>query len=327
VASASAEQRDEERDAYGPVGRPAWMDVEWRSHLRWMRVGDDWINVLDIGSGPTVLLLHGLSGCWQNWLENIPALAVDQRVIAVDLPGFGESPMPAQPISVSGYARMLDELLDALGAGAVAVVGNSMGGFVGAEMAIRFPARIERLVLAAAAGLSLKHMRHERTRGLRPRTENLVFFALGWLARRTDAVVRSSRLRRALLLLVSRYPERLPAPLIREQAHGAGKPGFGDALEAMIRYPIRDRLGEIACPTLIIWGEEDRLVPLRDAAEFEWLIPDSRRVIYADTGHMVMFERPRRFNADVRAFLRARTGAADAVGAAGAPPRSRRSGD
>jgi len=115
--------------------------------------------------------------------------------------------------------------------------------------------------------------------------------------------VRSQRLRRGLLLLVVAHPDRLPGPLVLEQVNGAGKPGFGPALDAMVRYPIRDRLGEIDVPTLVVWGELDRLVPLRDAAEFEWLIRDARKVIYEDTGHMVMLERPQRFNADVRAFV------------------------
>ncbi|HEX6391650.1 MAG TPA: alpha/beta fold hydrolase [Solirubrobacteraceae bacterium] len=281
------------------------MDVDWRAHLRWTALRGRPVNVLDIGAGPAVVFLHGLSGCWQNWLESIPPLAADHRVIALDLPGFGESPMPAEPISVSGYARLVVELLDALGIERATIVGNSMGGFVACEMAIRFPARVQRLVLVAAAGLSLRHMRHERRRGLRARAENLLFFGLGRLARHTDLVVRSRRLRRGLLLLVAAHPERLPGPLILEQAHGAGKPGFDDALEAMTAYPIRDRLGEIRAPALIVWGEEDRLVPVRDADEFRWLIADSRRVLYPDTGHMVMLERPARFNADVRAFIEA----------------------
>ena len=71
----------------------------------------------------------------------------------------------------------------------------------------------------------------------------------------------------------------------------------------MTGYPLRDRLGEIACPVLVVWGELDRLVPLCDAAEFEWLIGDARKLVYADTGHLVMLERPARFNADLRAFL------------------------
>lgn len=284
--------------------RPEWMQVDWRAHLRWVDVRGRPVNVLDIGEGPAVVFLHGLSGCWQNWLENIVPVAADHRVIAIDLPGFGESPMPERAISVSDYARTVIELLNALDVPErVTIVGNSMGGFVGCEMAIRFPKRIERLVLVAGAGLSLRHMRHERKTGARARIENLLFFGLGRLAAHTDLVVRSRRLRRALLLLIVAHPERLAGPLIVEQAHGAGKPGFDDALEAMTAYPIRDRLGEIACPTLIIWGEEDRLVPVRDAAEFEWLILDARKIIYPDTGHMVMLERPERFNADVRAFI------------------------
>jgi pimeloyl-ACP methyl ester carboxylesterase len=292
--------------AAAPPARPAWMDVDWRGHLRWVEVRGRPVNVLDIGdpAHAPVVFLHGLAGCWQNWLENIAPLAADHRVIAIDLPGFGESPMPADPISVSGYARLVVELLDALGVqDRATIIGNSMGGFVGCEIAIRFPARIERLVLVAGAGLSLRHMRHERKTGLRARSENLLFFGLGRLARHTDLVVRRARLRRALLLLVVAHPERLPGPLIREQAHGAGKPGFDAALDAMTAYPIRDRLGEIACPTLIVWGQEDRLVPVRDASEFAWLILDARKLVYPDTGHMVMLERPERFNADVRAFI------------------------
>ena len=286
------------------------MQVDWRSHLRWVQVQDRPVNVLDVDSDPThpstrpaVVFLHGLAGCWQNWLENIVPLAADHRVIAIDFPGFGESPMPAGPISVSAYARTVVEVLDALGLERATIVGNSMGGFVGCEMAIRFPQRIERLVLVAGAGLSLRHMRHERKTGARARVENLLFFGLGRLARHTDLVVRSRRLRRGLLLLVVARPERLSGPLIAEQAHGAGKPGFDDALEAMTAYPIRDRLGEISCPALIVWGEDDRLVPVRDAAEFEWLIGDARKIVYPDTGHMVMLERPERFNEDLRAFI------------------------
>jgi pimeloyl-ACP methyl ester carboxylesterase len=280
------------------------MDVDWRAHLRWVEVRGRPVNVLDIGEGPVVVFLHGLAGSWQNWLENILPLAADHRAIAIDLPGFGESPMPERAISVSDYARTVVELLNALGVDErVTIIGNSMGGFVGCEMAIRFPKRIERLVLVAGAGLSLRHMRHERKTGARARFENLLFFGLGRLAAHTDLVVRSRRLRRALLLLIVAHPEKLAGPLIVEQAHGAGKPGFDDALDAMTAYPIRDRLGEIACPTLIVWGEEDRLVPVRDAAEFEWLILDARKIVYPDTGHMVMLERPERFNADVRAFI------------------------
>ncbi len=290
-------------DAYGPAERSAWMDVDWREHLRWVLVDGRQVNVVDIGSGPVVVFLHGLAGCWQNWLENIPEFARDHRVIALDLPGFGASPTPAEPISMPGYARMLDELFVTLGVDCATLVGSSMGGFVAAEFAIRYGAQVRRLCLTSPAGLSMEHMRNERNQGLKARVENTLFFGTGWLASKSDRVVRSERLRHALLMLVAAYPERLPSRLIVELARGAGKPGFNDALDAMTGYPIRDRLGEIACPALIVWGELDRLVPLRDAAEFEWLIPQARKIVYEDTGHLVMLERPERFNADLRAFV------------------------
>jgi pimeloyl-ACP methyl ester carboxylesterase len=296
-------------DAYGPVGRSEWMDVDWPQHLRWVRVEDRWMNIIDMGEGPVVLFIHGLSGCWQNWLENLPHFARDHRVIAMDLPGFGESEMPAKTISISRYADTIDALLDVLEIDQpVRIVGNSMGGFIGAELAIRYPKRVERLVLVAAAGLSVENIRTQRTEGLRHRAENLAFFNIGWVASRSPMVARRRRLRSALLLLVAAHPDRLPAPLTYELVKGSGKPGFPDALEALCRYPIRERLPEIECPTFIVWGDKDRLVPLKDASVFEELIDDARKVVYQDTGHLTMLERPARFNEDVRAFLEEQPG-------------------
>ena len=71
----------------------------------------------------------------------------------------------------------------------------------------------------------------------------------------------------------------------------------------MLDYDVRERLPEIACPTLIVWGERDRLIPVRDADVFAELVPNSRKVIYADTGHMAMLERPAAFNALLSDFL------------------------
>ncbi|MBA2636819.1 MAG: alpha/beta hydrolase, partial [Solirubrobacterales bacterium] len=95
----------------------------------------------------------------------------------------------------------------------------------------------------------------------------------------------------------------VPAPLAAELISGAGKPGFVDALDALTSYPIRERLPQIACPTLIAWGDQDRLVPVADADEFERLIPDTRKVVYPGAGHGLMLEQPERFVADLRAFL------------------------
>ena len=296
-------RRTREAEAYGAVGRSEWMDVDWQDHLRWVNVQDRWMNVVDIGSGPPVIFIHGLSGCWQNWLEQIPLFARDHRVIGVDLPGFGHSDMPVEPISISGYADAIDELMEKLDIDAARIVGNSMGGFIGAEMAIEHPARIERLVLVAAAGLSIESIRTERNKGLRHRAENIIFFSLAHVVSRSHQVALRPRLRAALLMTVAAHPARLPGPLAAQQVLGSGKPGFSDALEAMCRYPLRDRLEKIACPTLILWGDKDILVPVKDASVFEELIPDSRKIIYTDTGHVSMMERPARFNSDVKAFL------------------------
>jgi pimeloyl-ACP methyl ester carboxylesterase len=289
--------------AYGPVGHSAWLDVDWPEHQRWVRVEDRWVNVIELGSGPPLLLIHGLS-CWQSWLENICEFARDHRVIAMDLPGFGASEAPVEEISIIGYARMLDALCAALGVERAVVVGNSMGGFIGAELAIRFPARVERLCLAPAIGLNMEHVRIERRRTIGNRVENLLFFGLALLAVRSELPVRRARLRAKLLALIVAHPERLPGALVLQVIRATGRAtGFAAALDAITRYPIRDRLGEIACPTLIIWGAEDRLVPVSDASELEWLIPNSRKLVYEDTGHLPMLERPARFNADLRAFL------------------------
>ena len=289
---------------YGPQGRSAWLDIDWRSHQRWMRVEDRWANVIELGSGPPVLFVHGLGGSWQNWLENLPATAeAGYRAIAVDLPGFGASEMPREKSSISGYGRWVDSLCDALGTGPVALVGNSMGGFIGCEVAIKFPPRVERLVLVSAAGITIEHQRNDAVMGTLYRTERISKFLATWLAAHAEGLSTRPRLRKALLRFVMAHPDRLPGPLISEQVRGSGKAGFLPALEALTNYPIRERLPEVACPTLIVWGADDRLVPRRDADTFEELIPDSRKVVFEDTGHVAMLERPARFNRLVLDFL------------------------
>jgi pimeloyl-ACP methyl ester carboxylesterase len=294
---------DPRTDAYGPIGRSPWLDVDWSRHQRWVTVEDRPINVIDMGSGPPIVFIHGLAGSWQNWLEQLPVFAVDRRVIALDLPGFGRSPMPRETISIAGYARLVASLLQALEVQDAVVVGNSMGGFIAAEIAITYPTLTSRLVLVSAAGITTEHLSSSRVLPTLRAARRGLFATAGWLAAQSDFVARRSRLRRATLSVVTAHPERLPAPLVSEQIRGSGTPGFMDALDAMAHYAIRKRLPEIGCPTLIIWGEVDRLVPLRDADVFLELIPDARKIVYADTGHVSMLERPERFNADLEAFL------------------------
>jgi pimeloyl-ACP methyl ester carboxylesterase len=230
--------------------------------------------------------------------------AQEHRVVAVDLPGFGNSPMPVQEISISGYARLLDRLFEKLGIDAAVVVGNSMGGFVAAELAIAFPQRVERLVLVSAAGIST-HRDPRTTRAVPTleRLERILAIVGASLASRSETVARRPRLRDATLNLVVRHPGRIPAALAAEQLRGAGKPGFLQALQATIDYDLRDRFPEIACPTLIVWGDNDLVISVADADAFAGMIPGSRKVVFEDTGHVPMLERPAAFNALLRDFL------------------------
>lgn len=305
VAAAPASNRDA-LDAYGPIGRSAWMDEDWRGHLRWLDVDGDRINLVDLGAEPgrpAIVFIHGLGGSWQNWLENLLPFAADHRVVAIDLPGFGASPLPGAPISMPGYAGLVDRILGRLDIDAATVVGNSMGGLISVELALSHPSRVERLVLVSAAGLSSNDMYNPRAFATFKRLERGLLRVGGSAARRADLLSRRAQLRRAAFAVVADAPELLPPPLVAEQVKGAGKPGFMPASEALLTYPIRDRVSQVACPTLVVWGERDKLVPVRDAAEYEQLIPDARRVVYARTGHVPQLERPARFNADLRAFV------------------------
>jgi pimeloyl-ACP methyl ester carboxylesterase len=299
---------------YGPAPRSAWLDVDWRRHQRWLIVDGAPVNTIELGAehrsqagrhgGQPLVFVHGLSGSWPNWLEQLPVFAEQHRVIALDLPGFGHSPMPNETIAISGYARMLDRLLDQLEIDAAAVVGNSMGGFIGAELAIAFPQRVERLVLVSAAGISTHgHRGSVRVLPAMRRLERILMASGAWAASKSDAVTRRARLRDAALGVVVRHPGRLPAALAAEQVRGAGKPGFIQGFEAVLHYEIRDRLREIACPALIVWGDSDRLINVRDADVFSELIANSRKVVFEDTGHMAMLERPQAFNALLHDFL------------------------
>src|SRR6202022_320214 len=106
------------------------------------------------------------------------------------------------------------------------------------------------------------------------------------------------------LSIVARYPGRLRADLAWEGLlKGAGKPGFLPALVACTEYDFRERLNTIRCPTLIVWGENDSVIPVRDARALAQRIPGSRTVVMADTGHVPMLERPIAFNEVLSEFV------------------------
>jgi pimeloyl-ACP methyl ester carboxylesterase len=293
----AARSADEE---YGQPGVPSWREVDWAAHTERIQVAGREVNLVTLGAGdgPPVVFIHGLAGCWQNWLENLPAVAEHRRVVALDLPGFGDSEMPSGDISITNYAACVEELCQRLELEAVAVVGNSMGGFTAAEMAIRHPDRVERLVLVDAAGISISDLRRQPIMTL----VRLAAAQAGSPARERAVLLRP-RLRHLAFRAVMRHPTRLPLDLVAAQGTGAAKPGFQLALKALVTYDFRDRLPEIGCPTLIVHGREDGLVPVADADEFNRLILDSRLLLLDETGHVPMMERPQTFNRELLAFL------------------------
>lgn len=284
---------------YGSEGPSRWRETTWSEHLSWVPVDGTPVNVCEFGAGPPIVWIHGLGGCWQNWLEQLPELGRDHRCVAPDLPGFGASPMPRGDLSIPGYGRWLAEMLETLGIERAVVVGNSMGGFIAAEMAIQFPDLVERLVLVSAAGISSESLRRRPLlTGAR-----VARYGAAWVAAQADSLVRRPRMRLALAGGVMYRPDKLHAPLVEEQIRGSGKPGFIDAFDALMSYQIRDRIGDIGCPTLVVWGRQDHLVPVKDAAVFVELIPDARAVIFEHTGHVPQLERPAKFNGVLRGFL------------------------
>jgi pimeloyl-ACP methyl ester carboxylesterase len=290
----------------------SWMQVDWPALSRSVEVAGKTMNVIDTGSPPPrgsrspsdveppLLLLHGLGGAWQNWLLTIPAFMASHRVVAPDLPGFGGSEMPVGRISIQGYARIVDELCRTLGLERPVVIGNSMGGFIGAELALAFPTRVQKLVLVSAAGLSVEDMKKEPLLTI----GRLMSVTATRAGSQANVLIKRPRLRRLFLQLVVRYPEKLSLPLATELVAGGSAPGFVGGLDAVLSYRIRERLSGVETPTLIVWGRNDILIPVGDAAEFERLIgANAHAVIFDDTGHLAMIERPTRFNELLADFI------------------------
>jgi pimeloyl-ACP methyl ester carboxylesterase len=224
------------------------------------------------------------------------------RAIALDLPGFGHSPMPDWKISIPAYGRLVDDFVRILGLNECVIVGNSMGGFIAAEVAIAEPQWIDRLALVSAAGISHATLRREPAFVWARAIAALTPMAL----RLNSAGLRRERIRRMAFQGVMRHPDRIRPELLWEYfVRTAGKPGFTPAVMALAGYDFRDRLERIAPPTLIVWGRDDLVVPAEDAAGYEEGIPDSRLHIFDDCGHVPMAERPIRFNRLLTRFVSA----------------------
>ena len=308
-------------DGPDPYASPddEWLRIDWREHLRTIEVptgedlygpspsarrpsGSTEVCFVDCGTstGLDLLFVHGLSGSWQNWLENIPHFARHHRVLALDLPGFGASPLPPWEISIERYGRLLLDFCTAVGVRDCAVIGNSMGGFIAAEAASRDPERFEQLVLVSAAGVSHARARREPAEVV----ARMGAASAPLILRINNGAMRRPRVRWSAFRQLVHFPLRLRPELLYECFHnGAGKPGFPHAVRTLFGYDILDQLEEVEVPALIVWGRNDRIVPAADALEYGRRLHNSRTVIFDRTGHVPQLERPVRFNRVLERFL------------------------
>ncbi len=280
-------------DTYGLGDVPGWKDVDWDAHVRTISVRGCAVTYVDMGSGdgPPLVLLHGFGGCWQNWLETIPRLAEHRRVIALDLPGFGGSALPREVLTPAYFAGVVDRFCEKLELGPVVLVGNSLGGLVATIVAGRTPARVERLVLVAAVG-GVHLARVALDAG--PKI----------LALQTFPLVRRTPMKPARhpLTAILHAPRKLSPALLRAALlPGNGKPGvplasFGIALQSIRHANLHGLMRRITAPTLLLWGGDDQLVPVRSAATFAREIASAELVVLPDTGHIPQLERPRDVN-------------------------------
>jgi pimeloyl-ACP methyl ester carboxylesterase len=288
------------RDDYGNPD-PDWLKIDWQPRLHRLELPGATVNYAEIGDGEPIVFVHGISGSWQNWLENLPYFGRTHRAIALDLPGFGASPMPSWPIDMYAYGRLLHDFCEKLGLGKdITLVGNSMGGLVAAEAVLTEPSRFTRLVLVSAAGFLNTWLPHERGRAT-SHAWNTFGRPFGAAAR---FFVTHRRARWLMFRFAIRYPGHLRKELLWEQmASGVPCLGFADALDAVLEYDARDRLEEIQIPTMIVWGTHDWVIPSAAALSYNRRIPHSRLEIFEHTGHVPQMERPERFNRLLDEFL------------------------
>jgi pimeloyl-ACP methyl ester carboxylesterase len=262
------------------------------------------VTYAEAGSGPALLLIHGMGGTFANWQEVIEPLARDHTVIAPDLPGHGASAPGGGDYSVGGLASGLRDLLAALGHERATLVGHSLGGGIAMQFAYQFPEMVERLVLVSSGGLGPEVSPILRaaalpgadlfiaaTAGVGQRVGPTIGRALGAIGLRPNAdvaeVVRgygslTDPIRRAAFLATIRA------------VIGVG----GQRIGATDRLYLAE-----AVPVLIVWGARDPIIPAHHGEDAHRHIPGSRLEVFEDIGHLPQIEAPLRFVTTLESFL------------------------
>ncbi|MFI5003901.1 MAG: alpha/beta fold hydrolase [Solirubrobacterales bacterium] len=262
------------------------------------------VTYAEVGSGPVLLLIHGMAGTYENWQAVIDPLARDHTVIAPDLPGHGTSAPGGGDYSLGALAASLRDLLVALGHDHATLVGHSLGGGIAMQFAYQFPEITERLVLVSSGGLGPEVSPVLRVAAL-PGADLFIAATAG------PGRVAGSALARGLAAIGLR-PNADVAEVARGYASLADqdrRAAFLATLRAVVstagqRVHAGDRLylaGGI--PVLIIWGERDPMIPVRHGEQAHQAIPGSRLEIFDGVGHLPQLEAPAHFIAVLQRFL------------------------
>ncbi|HTQ45137.1 MAG TPA: alpha/beta fold hydrolase, partial [Polyangiaceae bacterium] len=273
------------------------------------RVKADGVNSFYLEAGergaPPVVLLHGLGATCASFLPTLWDLSRDHHVIAVDLPGFGESDKPVRPLHAPYFARWLVAFLDALAIDRAHLVGNSMGGRIALEMGLRYPARVRKLGLLAP---SLAWRRYRMAAGLvrllRPELAVMPLPMLHMLA------VRALRTMFAVPERVSDAAMNAAADeFVRFFANPRGRIALFHAMrEIYLDRPeggdgFWSRLPSLSVPALFIFGDRDRLVPRAFVKHVRRAAPTATIEVFESCGHVPQFELPERTHARLRSFF------------------------
>jgi pimeloyl-ACP methyl ester carboxylesterase len=264
---------------------------------RLARAGGLEVRYVRRGRGPVLILLHGFASSIYSWSEVLPALARSHDVVALDLPGFGGSEVPAE-LTGSRLVGVVPALMDQLAIPRATLVGNSLGGAVAALVAARHPERVEGLVLIDAAGF------------------NLALADRPWILRLVgsapSAVLERLPFRRSLVTLGLKQVFSEDALVNREKVEEylapLARPGTVSALRSLLasgqEMGLPEALRDVRAPTLVIWGRQDAWIPVADADRFVASIPGARKVIIEACGHLPQEEKPAEAARLIAAFAR-----------------------
>jgi pimeloyl-ACP methyl ester carboxylesterase len=298
---------------YGLPASPGWREGEWSTCERQLAIGGQRVNFADVGEGTHgFVLIHGMGGRWQHWLETIPFLAQRGRVLAADLPGFGRSEPATDGVSLDGLANTMAALCRVVGLERVVVLGHSMGGPIALRFATRHGDLAEAIVLVAgtvdtfSAVLGLRGLPRLVRRQPKETTATITeVLTAGIPTPRAlrRLIIEHPLLRQALLWPYLHRPCAMPADSIALLLGGAGAPGVFPTARAIGRSDARRGLAEVRCPILSIGARHDRICPPADLAAWTHQTPKVTTVLLEECGHMIMLERPQAFNEQIGQFL------------------------